>query len=278
MVGTSPHGVFVDVNNTIYVSAYSLNSVQVWLEGSTTPTRTISAGLNAPRSVFVTLNGDIYADNGDFNHRVDLWMLNATNSTVAMNVSGICYGLFIDINEYLYCSMEPPHLVLKTSLHNDPNKSMIVAGTGVLGNTSDALYHPRGIFVDINLNLYVADCGNNRIQFFRSGELNGSTVAINGANGAFTLTCPSEVVLDIDSYLFITDAQHHRILGSGPLGFRCIVGCTGTPSSASYQLDRPHGLSFDNHGNLFVIEYGNNRLQKFFLSSNSCGKFWIKTC
>jgi DNA-binding beta-propeller fold protein YncE len=135
------------------------------------------------------------------------------------------------------------------------------------------LYKPRGIFVNSGLNFYVADCGNNRIQFFQSGQLNGTTVTINGLNGIFTLSCPTEVVLDIDGYLFIADSENNRILGSGPTGFRCIVGCTGTTGLAADQLNSPHSLSFDSYGNLFVIEYGNNRLQKFFLSSNSCGKF-----
>ena len=273
MIGTTPTVVFVDINNTIYVPSYSLSRVQVWLEGSIVPTRTISAGLSLPCSVFATLNGDIYIDNGGVNGRVDRWTLNATNSAGAMNVSGSCYGLFIDINEYLYCSMDPSHQVIKTSLHNDANKSIIAAGTGVAGNTSKALFHPRGIFVDRYLNLYVTDCGNSRVQVFRSGELNGSTVAINGSNGTFTLNCPTGVVLDIDGYLFIADAHNNRLLGSGPSGFRCIVGCTGTSGSASNQLSLPHGFGFDSYGNLFVVEYGNNRLQKFFLSSNSCGKW-----
>ena len=135
------------------------------------------------------------------------------------------------------------------------------------------LNKPQGIFVDKNLNLYVADCLNDRIQLILPGQLNGTTLAINGSNGTFTLACPTDIALDMDDYLFITDALNNRILGLGPFGFRCIVGCTGTTGVASYQLDHPHSLSFDSKGNLFVIEYSNNRLQKFFLSSNSCGKF-----
>ena len=113
------------------------------------------------------------------------------------------------------------------------------------------LNKPQGIFVDKNLNLYVADCLNDRIQLILPGQLNGTTLAINGSNGTFTLACPTDIALDMDDYLFITDALNNRILGLGPFGFRCIVGCTGTTGVASY----------------------NNRLQKFFLSSNSCGKF-----
>ena len=275
LVGTHPLDVFVDVYDKVYVPDQSDSRLQVWSQGNVTLTRTILTGGSTPYSIFVALNGDIYVGNGASNYRVDKWPVNATTSTVAMNVSGSCFDIFIDINDYIYCSMDPPHQVVKTSLHNGANTSIIVAGIGVPGTTSDALYNPRGIFVDMNLNLYVADCSNDRVQFFRSGELNGSTIVINGSNTIFILHCPSAVVLDIDDYLFITDAINHRILGSGPLGFRCVAGCTGTPGTASDQLNTPHSLSFDSYGNLFVIENGNNRLQKFFLLPDLCGEFYM---
>ena len=189
-----------------------------------------------------------------------------------MRVTDVCFGLFIDIHDYLYCSTESPHQVAKHLLNDNLNRSIIVAGSGNAGNTSDTLSRPRGIFVDINLDLYVTDCDNNRIQLFSPGQLNGTTIAIDGPTGRFTLGCPAEVVLDGDGYLFIADNHNNRILGAGPMGFRCIVGCTGSNGSASYQLYFPHGLGFDSKGNLFVIEFGNSRLQKFLLSTNSCGK------
>ena len=272
LVGTTPIDFFIDTDNTIYVPVRSSNRIQLWLHGNMSQSRTLTINSSWSRSIFVTRNGDIYVDNSASNHRVDRWTLNSTNSVTAMYVTGICYGLFIDINDYLYCSLQSPHQVAKRFLNSDVNTSIIVAGTGAAGNTSDMLSYPGGIFIDFDFNLYVADCGNNRIQLFRSGQLNGTTMPINGSNGTFLLDCPTEIVLDIDGYLFITDQRHHRILGSGPTGFRCIVGCTGIQGSASNQLNRPHSLSFDSYGNLFVIEYGNSRLQKFFLSSNSCGK------
>ncbi len=134
------------------------------------------------------------------------------------------------------------------------------------------LNQPKGLFVDINLNLYVADYGNNRIQFFQSGQLIGSTLVGNGAPGPITLNSPVGVILDADSNLFIADSGNNRILGSGPDGYRCLVGCSGTSGSASNQLDTPKILSFDSFGNIFVVDGSNSRIQKFFLATNSCGK------
>jgi hypothetical protein len=273
LIGIEPYNVFVDINNTVYVPERNNSRVQVWLEGSLTPTRTISGGLYLPLSIFVTLNGDVYVDNSVANGRVDKWTLNATSSVVVMYVIEVCYSLFIDINDNLYCSLGNIHQVIKQSLNNGANTSEIVAGNATAGSASDMLNGPRGIFVDINVNLYVADSGNNRIQLFRSGQLNATTIDTNGSNETFILYSPTAVVLDIDGYLFIADYGNSRILGSGPAGFQCIVGCAGSAGSASNQLYCPISLSFDDHGNLFVMDYGNSRLQKFFLATNSCGEF-----
>ena len=88
-----------------------------------------------------------------------------------------CYDLFVDTDNTLYCSMLYFHQVVLKSLNSESNALRIVAGTGSSNSTSTTLNAPRGIFVDINLDLYVADYGNHRIQLFRSGQLNATTVA-----------------------------------------------------------------------------------------------------
>jgi hypothetical protein len=228
--------------------------------------------LNTSFSLFVTTNGDIYVDNGASNHRVDKWTSNATSSVVVMNVIDRCWTLFIDITNTLYCSNDVDHQVVKKSLNNNINNVTIAAGNGTVGSAPDMLHWPNGLFVDMNLTLYVADCGNNRIQLFEPGQLNGTTVAGDGANGTISLYYPSGITLDADAYLFIVDQYNNRIIGSGSTGFRCIVGCFGGGSS-SYQLLSPQQISFDSYGNMFISDKDNSRIQKFFLDTNSCGKY-----
>ncbi len=79
-------------------------------------------------------------------------------------------------------------------------------------------------------------------------------------------------MLDADRYLFITDYNNHRIISTGPNGFRCSVGCFGYGSAAN-ELYEPRSLSFDSSGNIFVTDTGNQRIQKFVLSTNSCCKY-----
>jgi hypothetical protein len=50
-------------------------------------------------------NGDIYIDNGELNGRVDKRPFNASASILIMQVNSACQGLFIDLNDTLYCSI-----------------------------------------------------------------------------------------------------------------------------------------------------------------------------
>jgi DNA-binding beta-propeller fold protein YncE len=47
-----------------------------------------------------------------------------------------------------------------------------------------------------------------------------------------------------------------------------IVGGNGV-GGQSNQLNGPIGLSFDRHGNLYVVDNGNHRVQKFNIDSNA---------
>ncbi|CAF1571017.1 unnamed protein product, partial [Adineta steineri] len=167
-----------------------------------------------------------------------------------MNVSSECAGLFVDINNTLYCSMYNQHQVVKRSLNESVmNSNRVAAGKGIQGSDSNQLGAPYGIFVDVNLDLYVADYLNDRVQLFQSGESNGITVAgSRSLNPTITLRYPIGIILDAEKYLFIVDFRNSRIVGSGLNGFRCLVGCYGR-GSQSNQLGSPSSLSFDSSGN-----------------------------
>jgi hypothetical protein len=270
VVGLQPAGIYVNTENTIYVADRQNGRVLVWHNESSTPTSNISGNLINPWSLFVTMDGNIYVDNGDFNNRVDKWMLNATNSESVMNVHGSCTGLFVDINNTLYCSSVNEHHVVKVALNNETMMPIIVAGTNCPGPTLDTLDHPHGIFVDMNFYLYVADTNNNRIQRFAPGQLSAVTVAGFEAAVFFILNRPTSVVLDADGYLFIVESHNHRIIRSVPNGFQCLVGCSYGSGATSSQLHNPQTMVFDSEGNMLVTDFSNHRIQKFILAIKTC--------
>ena len=273
-IGSSPYDIFINSNNTIYVPNQDTGQIIVWSEGNLTSTRNISGNLLNSSSLFVTATGDIYIDSFHTIGGVSQITLNLTIHISRMNMCQQCWDIFIDINNMLYCSLSDRHQIIAKSLINDSSRSTIVGGTGSAGSTSTTLHYPRGIFVDIALNLYVADCGNNRVQLFSSGKLSATTIVGNGSlNVTITLNCPTSIILDGNNYLFIVDSGNNRIVGSDANGFRCIIGCSGSSGSVSYQLNHPWAISFDSSGSVFVSDQGNNRIQKFSIMTDSCGKY-----
>ena len=177
----------------------------------------------------------------------------------------------MDMNNTLYCSSDGTDQVFKVPLSNGSRSIKDAAGNGIRGAQPQMLNSPNGIFVDIKLSLYVADCGNNRIQRFQFGQDKGITIPVNGTTGIIPLRCPNGITQDADCYLFVTDHSNHRIVGQGPTEFRCLVGCSEQTSVPS-QLQSPRSLAFDSDGNIFVSDMDGGRIQQFLLTTNSCGK------
>jgi sugar lactone lactonase YvrE len=200
-----------------------------------------------------------------------MWAADAENGIVVMNVTAQCLGLFIDINNTLYCASSDKHQVIAKSLDKPAHPIKVIAGNGDCGSTPEQICHPNGIFVDLNFNLYIADYKNDRIQKFQFGQTSGQTVVGSNAPRTITLSGPTGVILDADNYMFIVDMHTHRIIGSGPTGFRCLVGCATTINKEDTTLNGPRSLAFDSSGNLFVSDRENNRILKFILATNSCG-------
>ena len=247
--------------------------VQVWKEQNGVPTMTLAINMSLASYIFATINGDIYFANGDDLKRVDKWTQNATIPVLVTPMNKTCYGLFVDVIDNLYCAFEGPDHVVRRSPNETLSNVVVVAGNGTSGLGPNMLNGPRGIFVDAKLDLYVADCFNGRVQLFPSGQLMGTTVAGSGVPGSSALIWPTDVVLDGNGYLYIVEYNGHRVVASGPNGFRCIIACTGVAGSDANQLSQPYTLSFDSHGNLFVTDSWNSRVQKFVLATNTCGEY-----
>lgn len=237
-------------------------------------TTTIQANLSSPTSLFVTDDDQILTYHGCPNKRIDRWNQTNMSPSPSMDFYADCDNLFVDHNYKVYCSQTQQHqVVIKTNLNITP-EFVIIAGTGSPGSHSNMLNSPRGILVTVNLSLYVADCNNSRVQLFPKSQTDGITVFGKNPNNSISVDCPSGIALDAENNLFIVDNYKHRIIGSDKAGFRCIVGCSGNSESSPNQLYYPSILHFDSFGNLFVLDGGNQRIQKFILTHRGyCSKF-----
>ncbi|CAF3895773.1 unnamed protein product, partial [Rotaria sp. Silwood1] len=77
------------------------------------------------------------------------------------------------------------------------------------------------------------------------------------------------VVVDQLGTVYVADRGNNRIMRwpKGATQGSVIVGGNGS-GEQSNQLNEPIGLSFDRHGNIYVVGFGNHRVQKFELQSN----------
>lgn len=240
-----PRSLFVHRKNTLYIAdQYSSQIYLQQADGHITTKITLDPSF-APAALFVITNEMIYVSSSNTGV-IEKLTANTNISVRIMNISSPCWTLFADANNSIYCSLYRENRVAKISLYSNVYKLETVAGNGSLGSTSSTLSQPNGIFVDINFHLYVADCLNNRVQLFKFGNLNGTTVAGTGARSTITLLRPTVVFMDADGYLFIVDRAGRRIVGSRSTGFYCIIGCSDGSEAITHQLYNVRAARFLN--------------------------------
>ncbi|CAF1115745.1 unnamed protein product [Adineta steineri] len=152
-MGPQPRDIFINTNNTIYVTSQAANSVLVWYEGNAIPIKDISGNISSPIGLFVTTAGEIYVDSDNSTGRIDKWRLNSTVGISIMYTCTKCYDIFIDMNNNHYCSMKISHQIVIKSLDVISNALTIVAGTGNAGSTSSML---NGFYIFVG----VDHCGH----------------------------------------------------------------------------------------------------------------------
>ena len=158
------------------------------------------------------------------NHRIMSYTLGNNSGTLVFGFNGggnsntqlhVPRGLYFDIltNSLVIANFGAQKIVryvLGSSFWT------LIAGdiSGVAGTAPTQLRNPNDATLDPMGNLYVADRGNNRIQFFYAEQLNATTIAgITGVNGtnATTLASPHSLRLDSQLNLYVVDTFNHRI-------------------------------------------------------------------
>ena len=235
-----------------------------WRNDTIRPSRIISSGLFQPFGMFVVSTGEIYVNFGF--GRVDKWKSKVNSYESVAQFCSYCWSMFISMNDMIYCSMR--HSIVTRSLDHNSNRITMIAGTGVPGIEEHMLNVPQGIFVDMNLDLYVADCWNHRVQLFRSGTIDGITILTR--SNLSPNFAPSSVVLDANQNIYIVDAAENCIFSGTLNHFKCIVGCREKDSS--HDLFSFPRMAFDSFGNIYYADRRNSRVTKFLLSKDKCGK------
>ncbi|CAF4680552.1 unnamed protein product, partial [Rotaria sp. Silwood2] len=124
--------------------------------------------------------------------------------------------------------------------------------------------------MDENGYLYIVDSGEDEVRRYRIGDSEG-TVVVGGngyGNRLDQLSTPHYVFVDLDHSVYVSDLNNHRVIKWEEGAEQGIVvaggqGQRNSPGEQSNQLYYPYGISFDRHGNLYVADRDNHRVQKF---------------
>ncbi|CAF4127549.1 unnamed protein product [Rotaria sordida] len=230
---TYPTGLYVDSNDNIYVSDSGNNCVQLWNNGTSVGTMVAGTGIAGSANNQLRKPYGIVQDPStktlyiaDYNnHRVMSYTEGASMGTMVAgsNRSGTSnielynpVGIYLDsFTNSLVIANFGAHNIVRWVL--GASSWTLVAGniTGSSGNSSTTLYSPTGVTLDPMGNVYVADALNSRIQFFMSGQSEGTTIVgiTNTSDSSSTqLSVPYTVRLDSQLNLYIVDMGYNRIL------------------------------------------------------------------
>jgi sugar lactone lactonase YvrE len=160
-----------------------------------------------------------------------------------------------------------------------------VAGTGAAGFTGDGmiatkskLFSPSGVILDVLGNIYISDCGNDRIRRVDvvtkiittvAGTISGRNA--DGINATLAqLSCPSSLVFDASGNMFFADVINSKIKRVDAMTKK-ITTVVGTGEIGNYgngvaattaQLNLPQGLSLDASGNMYIADTSNNLIRR----------------
>jgi uncharacterized protein (TIGR03437 family) len=260
-----------------------------------------SAQLSSPCGVAVDFAGNLYiADTGNSRVRKVSNGVITTVAGTGPNGFGFEPGIIGDNGPATGALLDKPSGIAVDSAGNlyiaDGNDALVrkvsngvittVAGTsggfpgetGIASNglaASVSLAFPGGVAVDYAGNVYIADTGNNRVCKVSNGVVTtvagDGTPGFSGDDGSATnalLNGPLGVAVDYAGNVYIADSGNNRVrkvsngvittvAGNGTAGFS---GDNG--SATNSQLNNPWGVAVDSAGNLYIADYGNNRVRE----------------
>ena len=201
-------------------------------------------------------------------------------------------GETTDATGILYVSDTGGNRIRKVDLAG--NITTIANSSGVAGLSGDGgsavfaeINQPSAIAVDGAGNIIFADTGNNAIRKIDGVTGKISTIAGNLGSAGYSgdgnpavsalLSSPQGLAIDSTGNLYIADTGNDcirevslstqlikTVAGNGSAGFSGDGG-----AAVSAQFDQPWGIAVDANGNLYVADFGNNRIRKIDIATGT---------
>ncbi|CAF3805589.1 unnamed protein product, partial [Adineta steineri] len=237
--------------------------------------------------VFLNSNDTLYAADEAGHYVVWKLLKNAINATIVAgnygssgsNSSQLYYpnDIYVDKSGNLYVT-DMGNSRIQKYVNASKNGIIIVGINSSFGSALNQLGYPRYFTFDsTETYMYVADTGNHRVVLHLTNSTSGTngTLAAGGtgaSNANTSLNGPFGIhyLPSVSNDLFITNYYGHSVIRwtPGALSGTFVAGVPGVPGSNSTHLNSPMGIKIDNYLNIYVVDFGNHRVQCFCANSN----------
>ncbi len=303
----APSAVAVETNGNIFVADYSGHTIRkIAPVANVTQFATIAAVGSAipalsPLGVAVDGSGNVYASDssshrilkitsagsvsflagGPIFYSVDVNLSFALPGSADGTGQGALFrnpaGVAVDKNGFIYVGDSGNHLIRKISPAGVV--TTLAGAAGVVGNANGiggvARFNgPRGVAVDGDLNVYVADMGNHIIRKITAGGVVTTLAGLAGTLGSLDATgtaarfySPHGVAADSAGNVYVADYGNHLIRKITPAGVvTTLAGLAGSPGSNDGTGDNvrfrvPSGIAVDQAGVLYVADANNHTIR-----------------
>jgi sugar lactone lactonase YvrE len=292
-----PCGIAVDPSGNLYVADTYNNIIrQIALIGTNWVVSTVvgspgvigsSDGINAiarfsqPLAMTVGNDGNLYvADTG--NNSIRKIVRFGTNwvTTTLTNVS-LPGGIAADTAGNLFVADSANDVIRKLTPAGGTWAVNIFAGApGISGSTDGTttarFNFPRGIAMDANAILFVADSFNNTIrQITPAGAVStvagtaGGTGSSDGSSTQARFDAPLGIAVDNVRNVYVADSKNNTIRQISPLG--SVTTLAGSPTNLAGSIDGwitnatfnlPSALALDSNTNVYVADFFNNEIRR----------------
>ena len=162
--------------------------------------------------------------------------------------------------------------IIMVRLNSSFNSSVFAQGRG--GNVTQ-MFKPADVFPTAKY-VHVMDNGNFRVvKWLRNGSNPVVAAGITGTSGTSLATLSSSFFIFVDQYdnLYVSDTYNQRVLRfnsssvSGANGIN--IAGTGSSGAGNNQFNMPNGIFVDSNGTLYVADFNNQRIQRWFSGASS---------